>query len=161
MPELLSVIFALDDLARNIFLLLKQIFTHWSQLAVADTEDEYVYRAVQFVNNWKVKGRTEKVSFLFCFLNKKRPVEEQSFLVWGIVWRGKKHGFQAPVHVPVQKSTKNGQTKSYSIESPLHDLVIRERSLFGNLLNLQNISKMRIKFAKLNHFEGLAMYDLR
>lgn len=87
MPELLSVIFALDDLARNIFLLLKQIFTHWSQLAVADTEDEYVYRAVQFVNNWNVKGRTEKVSFLFCFLNKKRLVEEQSFLVWGIVWR--------------------------------------------------------------------------
>jgi len=74
---------------------------------------------------------------------------------------GKKHEFQAPVHVPVQKSTKNGQTKSYSIEPPLHDLVIRERSLFGNLLNLQNISRMKFKFAKLNHFEGLAMYDLR
>lgn len=63
MPELLSVIFALDDFARNTFLLLKQIFTYWSQLAVADTEDEYVYRAVQFVN---VKGRTEM--FILCLV---------------------------------------------------------------------------------------------
>jgi len=66
MPELLSVIFALDDFARNTFLLLKQIFTYWSQLAVADTEDEYVYRAVQFVNNWNVKGRTEM--FILCLV---------------------------------------------------------------------------------------------